>query len=389
MVKKIRRLLVVCAMAVVLSLGFMLPSASAVPARVWVNGVALTSTQPYWVNGGTTGLAAAPAGGWNAYFNWSTRTLTLNNAVLNTGSLIPGSVNDYSLIMCESNLNLVLTGRNSLSLSTATYYTVTGVHVDGVLSVSGPAGTLDIRLTDTYLNSGASGLSATGNLTIQSGTINMDLQGVQGAVGVISQNSILFMNGQMGITTNGESSAAIFVPLGDFRMLDGKITASSVTTGNYAMGIYAGHVGLEGGEGRFSGSGSPTTAFAMAFMDNTVDYVGGKYLFTGTASALLHLTLGTSVTYNLNGNKVYVSDNINGSGLRAWLSPADGLLESTGPTTYSAFHYVMFGGSLPAEMPQTGDRSTPWLWAGIALCALSFGGWIAMRTVSLRRNTGR
>jgi hypothetical protein len=359
--RKTNRIFAAFLLATFLVFSFTLPCASAGGGTdVWVNGIWLNGASPYWKNGD----AAASPSDWNAYFDAATSTLTLKDAVINH----PFDFTSKALIYADGDLNLVLTGTNTLSGAETAAPALYGICAVNSLTIYG-GGSADFQLANTYEPSAVYGIYAGESLAITSGLLTINVSGVL-THGLASPGGILIAGGETDIQANGsEQCSLVLVDNTSFRMSGGKITGTAVSN-EAAVGVVSMGVVLAGGEGNFRAQSS---SFAMGLFNvgPVLSVSGGSFVFSGDSGALAAiLAPGDSVDLRLTNVKTYASDAADGAGKRLWDSAADGdLVGIVG--RLSPFLYVEFIGSAdPGSLaPQTGDAARPWLWAGIALCA--------------------
>lgn len=364
-------------LAVCCALTAALPLASAAGAsEVWVNGIKLDAASPYWKNGDVP----ASASDWNAHFSAATSTLTLKDAVITNSYAFSGQ----ALIYAEGDLNLVLTGTNSVSRTETVQPMLFGIYATNALTVSGD-GSLDIQLSDTLSTGTVYGIYAGDSLAVNSGSLGVNLEGVI-VYGLASPWGILIAGGETDVRANGsEQSILLLSEYASFRMVGGRITGTAVSSGTVAGLVSMGTV-LAGGEGYFRAQSS---SFAIGLFNAgpVLSVSGGSFVFAGDSGAVaIVLPPGDVVDMRLTNVKTYASDAVNGIGKRLWTSDADGYLVGIVGRP-SPFLYVEFIGSAdPGNVaPQTGDPAVPLLWAGLALCALFCAAGLAAATLKKRR----
>jgi len=305
---------------------------------VYVNGAQLTSATPYWENGGGSGSAAEPAGGWNAYFDTSTvvPTLKLNGAVINT-LYVDGSYG--YLIHADGDIILTLTGSSTLSYSGNADRYIRGVDVEGNLVIAeaaGETGSLTINITNTNDDFGtAYGIRADYDLTIESGTVN------------INTNSMYL---------------AYSINTTRFYMTAGSVAATASAPGDgTALRFYDAYI--TGGEGRFES----VNDYGLVWFADGHDFsvTGGHLIFSSENDAALYFVTHNSVLPD-SSVPIWVSTDSSGAGKAVWNSSMGQLAGYIYWT--SDYKYVEF---LEAEdPPETGDAQTPWLWLCAGLFAL-------------------
>lgn len=355
--KKTSRIFFAMMIAVFLFSVFALPSASAAGATsVWVNNVELNAGSPYWKNGNLP----ATASDWNAHFDAATSTLTLNNAVI-------GTLHAYSsyngLLFANGDLTLVLTGSSTLQYGATSLGTYMGIYVQGLLTVTGSGGA-SILLNGTAFSSYLYGIY-THDLAIEAGTLNIQVNCVFMSYGIASYGDAVISGGSVTVGCNGLMCNGVYAQTGDFIMTGGRIAVTAIAGGD-AIALQAQGITLEGGEGVFAGNASKPV-YGGYLIGNTLNVSGGHFVFCGIYGGLF--CQSAPLAANLTNVLTYVSPSMDGSGKRLWTGPADGELASNF-VAISPFRYVEF--ILPGtgeEYPRTGDTASPWLWAGIALCA--------------------
>ncbi len=342
-----------------------MPALAANATYATVGGVTLNATTPYWANGAVTASATAPATGGYVYFNVAANTLTLNNAVIDTMYTIPESPTLKGGLAANGDVDIVLIGTSTITTAANTSDIIIGLWA-GATTISGD-GSLNIQLSNTNASSNMYGISGFGDLTILSGTITVDVSCGNSAYGVISNSKILVAGGNLDVETNGSMSMGVYTFDGSVRFTGGTVTATAISMGGIALGVYAKAIYMEGGTGVFMGSGGDISG-GLGFRGIDLSYTGGVFYYSGLTSGLLYDNEAPNYTVSAPAGSVFVSENFDGSDLKPWTSDAaDGLLITQFPTDFSDFLYVRFG--LPDA--QTGDAAHPWLWAGITgLCVL-------------------
>ena len=211
------------------------------------------------------------------------------------------------------------------------------------------------------------------DIKIESGTLSAQVGGYGQVFGIDSYFDILISGGSITLNCEGLYAIAVLAQTGDFTMSGGSITATSNTEIN-AMGLSAGNITLENGEGVFSGFGADNSEGGYIHTaGGAISVLGGHFIFKGSTSAIR--AADSTYTTSLNGITTYVSSSSSGSGKSLWETAADGVLVKS-PAAVSPFRYAEFIGPDP---PQTGDGQAPWLWLGVAgLCLLLAAGMMSM-----------
>ena len=373
--KTVQKGIVTIVLLVLLITCMAVPAALAAPAdNVWVSGVNLTADLPYWKNGSASASATEPPGGWNAYFNASTGTLTLKDAVVN--QTVP-FLTSNSLICAPGDLSLVLRGTSTITWNSDTHQYVDGIFTSGALAISGD-GSLNIQMHNTGEAGSVFGIKTFSNLTVVSGSIKSTLQAAVDAHGMYAfGGAILIAGGHTEIDTKAAGSVAVGAIYFEFRMTGGSLTVNVEGTSEdpelNTHGLVCTSSSLEGGTASFIVSGSATYQSGMYYQSNTLTYSGGTFTFAGGTSALINNGEHTYIQYNLSDDAlVYASEYTDGRAPILWKSDADGILTSIMITgNMSDYHYVRFTQPQPVvQAPQTGDESNPWLWVGIAAAAV-------------------
>ena len=342
-----------------------LPALAANATYATVGGVTLNATTPYWANGAVTASATAPATGGYVYFNEAANTLTLNNAVIDTMYTIPESPTLKGGLAANGDVDIVLIGTSTITTAANTSDIIIGLWA-GATTISGD-GSLNIQLSNTNESSNMYGMLFFGDLTILSGTISVGISCVNTGYGVMSNSKILIAGGNLDIETSASMSMGVYTFADSVRFTGGTVTATAISIGEIALGVYAKAIYMEGGTGVFMGSGGDISG-GLGFRGIDLSYTGGVFYYSGLTSGLLYDNEAPNYTVSAPAGSVFVSENFDGSDLKPWTSDAaDGLLITQFPTDFSDFLYVRFG--LPDA--QTGDVAHPWLWAGIiGLCGL-------------------
>lgn len=354
------------------------PALAASATFVLVNGATLNLATPYWANGAAAASAAAPASGGYIYFDAAAATLTLHDAQLNGLSPALGGGVILCGIYADGDLHVELAGANTMLYATADPATGFGLAAAGSLTIGG-SGSLDIRLSSTAALSGFISFYNAGDFAMQSGTISIEIACGDTAYGINASGDILLAGGTLRIDTDAAESLGMYSLLGDIRITGGTVSTAGDSPGSYAVGLYGSSVSFEGGTGQFVSSGGFISS-GIAFNGANLSYSGGVFYCIGKTTGIVYDDHSPGYSFSAPPGSVFVSENIDGSGLKPWTSDAeDGLLISLLTGADSEFLYVRFG--TPA--PQTGDEGNPWLWAGIAGVCLLLGagilGWIRKR----------
>ncbi|HPF88636.1 MAG TPA: LPXTG cell wall anchor domain-containing protein [Candidatus Limiplasma sp.] len=390
--KKMCAILLAAIPVFLLSVFLALPAALAAGATsVTVDGVTLTASVPYLEKGSTVATVSQPASGMYSYFDAATSTLTLKDTVINTPSRFIATVlgapyDSHSLINAEGDLTLILNGTNELYYHQNEWFAVFGVAVNGALTVDG-SGSLSIQISNTAeVDTEFHGFT-TGNLTIHSGTLNVSLNSNYISTAFSADGSVLITGGDITLDASGTYNATGILNIdGVFRMTGGKISATSTAMEPWNFCMYARQVQLEGGQGRFIATNAEDDGTALYLSGVQQTYSGGTFVFSGTGLAMVYAGLSGNASFAVSNGNVYVSRYASGSGMSLWTSDADGALVYS-RQNHSDFKYVQFGGTRLAEMPQTGDSATPWLWLGIA--AVAVAGIAVLIIILHKKKTGR
>ncbi|MBN1776845.1 MAG: LPXTG cell wall anchor domain-containing protein [Clostridiales bacterium] len=373
--KRVRKVAAFVLVALLLLL-LALPSASAAGAtEVIINGVKLDASLPYWQNGSATASATVPVGGWNAYFDVSTSTLSLDDALADITERITGYPElTRGLVQSNGDLTLELYGTSTLVFSGGTKddpYETVGFYVEGSLSVYGN-GTINIPISTRY---DVYGMIADGTLEIVSGDINITLNADHSCCGMMARRAqILIGGGNVDIQCVADECLGCYMIDDGFRMTGGNLSIQTQSTGTLAYGIDCSTISLEGGTTDVLAHGVGTTVASRYKYGNFVA-TGGNHVLAGDLWAIGRGYGTQSPDQPAAGMRVYVSEATDGRGKWQWLSSADGELAVYG-SSLAPFHYVEFIYTPPA----TGDSSNPLLWAGIAvLCILLAAGTITLR----------
>jgi len=350
---------------------------------VYVNGAQLTSAAPYWQNGGGSGLAAEPAGGWNAYFDTGTviPTLKLDGAVIDT-PYISGSY--QNLIYADGNIILTLTGDSMLSHSVDIDGRLRGIYTPTDLVIAeaaGETGSLTISITNTNGDGIAEGIRAFNSTTIESGTIDIAASGGDAAYAIYTVE--LRING--GQITAGATSGdyARGIDCDNFYLTAGsiKVTASASPSD---IALWFENAFITGGEGRFESVNYHSAGWEEANA-NQFSVTGGRLIFSCANGAAFFFD--AYVYDNVLPNStvpIWVSADSGGAGKAVWDSSM-GLLASyyynSGTSNYKYVEFSETGG----ESPQTGDAQTPRLWLCAGLTALLGAAGAAMLLRRKRR----
>ncbi len=368
--KAIHRGIIAIVFASMLVVCLAIPAALAAPATsAWINGVMLDAGTPYWKNDNTT-YATEPASGWNAYFNAATGTLTLNNATITAAAPL---LTSHGLVCADGDLSLVLRGASTISWDNNTYDLINGIVAGGTLAISGD-GSVNIQIRNTAANGSSIAVLSYGNMAVASGSISSTLRAENTVYGLYALGNILFAGGQTVIDAKAPGVTGVMATSSEFRMTGGSITVNAEGTAGIAAtnthALFCATPVLEGGSGSFTVYGLAEYQSGLYYNSDTLSYSGGTFIFAGSTSALLSYGSHASLHYNLNNAAlVYASKYTDGRSPILWKSDADGILTSLLLIpSMSDFKYVRF--TQPVDQPQTGDRRTPWLWMGIALCVL-------------------
>ena len=347
-----------------------IPAGAAGATSVWVNGLELTSFTPYLGSGDIAPSASKPVSGGYAYMDYENARLTLYDMRLDTFHTHSTKYATYhSAVFANGDLEVVLAGTNVLQRTLPDPGIYTGLYIQELLTVTGN-GSLDIQMDSTSDETYPYGVCSD-YMIIENGTLGVRLSGTSQICGLFSYSDIWMTGGSTTVRCDGgQLSAAIMASGGRFTMSGGRVTATANSPAG-TKGLYCGSVTLSGGEGVFSGYGGDDSegGYLSAYFEK-LSVTGGHFVFRGSTAALL--TYVNTFEMDLTGVQTYVSADGGGSGKSLWTSDADGrLIDKT--FTPSPFHYVEFiAPGWYAVPPQTGDGTRPWLWAGIALCALLF-----------------
>ena len=345
-------------------------------ADVWVNNVWLNSVSPYWKNGN----APASAGDWNAFYDAASSTLTLKDAVINTLSDPTVDSMYQALVYADGNLTVLLEGNCDLSYDGSGGSNIIGIFASGTLTVSGNGGaTIRITAADNQTVQGLCGKNA---LTVKGGALDLLLTSSTTTSGFASDNAILFSGGSAVAICNGLYARVFSVAYGTLRITGGGLKAiARAPSAGYAIAVMATSAYLEGGEGILQAAGGEV-AYGFLVGEFTLIVTGGNFAVSGTTAAVYPMLFSN---LQLTRSSMYGSENSTGIGLRLLL-PGRSTMQAVPLSGLSSYRYLRF--TADTEMPRTGDSSMPGLWAGIALCALTLGGWICAKAVRLRRRTG-
>ena len=351
-----------------------LHASAAGATQAYVNNVLLNAATPYWQNGSASASGWLPEDAWNAYFDATTATLTLKDAVINT--IYNAGFGVTALVYAAEDLKVIIAGDSRLQYTGVGTDNVYGIYAAGNLTVTGN-GSIDIRLQN--LSGGSNfmyAVSGYSDLLIQSGTIHINMEGSGYVYGFHSYSDMTFTGGTATVISKGSDARIAYIGGGDFRMTGGSLNGTAESTETSARGIYASAAYLEGGTGVFISTGLNKTR-GMLLDDGPLYVTGGLFRFIGDWEAMC-IDKQPYVIEVAPTIPVYVSEYASGAGMRRWMSSADGKLAGDiylGKT--SPFLFVQFG-EWP-EAPQTGDGTRPWLWAGIMLCALMLSAGLAGR----------
>ena len=145
---------------------------------LWVNGTAVTADNAENVLGNDT-----------VSYNAETKTLTLNGATINTPNPTEASSVYSSGIYAEGNINIILSGNNSINISSGQI--VAGIHANGVINISG-VGSLNVTVSGASIEARAISTGYTADeagVVINSGTINVKASGERGIYAVYLDDS--------------------------------------------------------------------------------------------------------------------------------------------------------------------------------------------------------
>ncbi|GEM_PF-2752685 len=140
---------------------------------VWINGVKLTSSNPYWKNGDSekcTGTSKS----YNAYYDRDKRQLTLNNAVINK---VYHDTFDDCLIYVNGDITVNVKGSNKFAYITEEQ-TIHGLMSSGSMTVSGN-GSISMSLSTSGFLDNVIGIYAYDTLTINNVNIDLDVTAEQ------------------------------------------------------------------------------------------------------------------------------------------------------------------------------------------------------------------
>ena len=354
-------------------------SASAAGATsVWVNGVELTASTPYWANGSGTASAAKPASGGYVYYDATAYTLTLHDALVSAGTSPPGMSSVLCGMYTNGDIDVVLSGASTISYPSGSYSAMYGLYIAGEATISG-SGSLSVQLDNANAGSICRAIYSTLELSVLSGSLLLNASATTVATGFSSSADFVFAGGSAQIETSASQSEAIGASYYRIRITGGHISAVSKSSGSFASVLYAKSIYLEGGTGSFTAIGGNVSC-GIGFRNGELIYTGGLFFVSGGKTAIVYDLSPTDYIFSAPAGSVFVSRSTDGSNLMPWTSDADGRLISIFNAVYSDFLFVRFGGALP----QTGDGQTPLLWAVIALLVLS-GACVIIRKVTKRR----
>jgi hypothetical protein len=355
--KSTGRIVAALLLTALLPLFFALPSASAGGGtEVWVNNVYLSSISPYWKNGN----APASASDWNAYLNAATATLTLKDASIDTLSGTSIDAFYRALVYADGNLTVVLEGDNQFQYTGSDPGSIVGIYATGSLTVNG-SGSATMGLTQTG-NERVQAIYSTNMLTIAGGSYNFELVSPYAAFGFVSDTGILFSGGMAVVDAQGAYPRVFAAGASTLRITGGLIKGTANSTGGNAIAITADTLYLEGGEGYFRATGD---GFSYGLMVGvlTLYVTGGEFIIAGATKAIYPVI---SSDLLITGRAAYVSEIIGGVGASLFITLRN-TTQTVPLSSFSPYRYVHFVAD--AAMPQTGDRTMPWLWVGIALFA--------------------
>jgi len=356
--KKTNRLFAAFLLVAFLVLSFALPSASAGGGtEVWVNNVYLTSGSPYWKNGN----APASAGDWNAYFNVATATLTLNNAEIDTLSDTTVDAAYQALVYADGPITVVLEGNNAFQFNGTANSTIAGIYASGALTVNGSGGA--VMKIQTTSNISAYGIYGDGVLTIENGTLDMGIKTIFMAIGFGSNSGILFAGGMAIVGANGSYSRIFVVESGTLRITGGAIKGLATAAGGNAIALMALTIYLEGGEGVLRAT-EDESGYGILVGVNTMYVTGGDFIIAGTTSVVYPELPGDLL---ITGRAAYASESFGGAGESLFIALRN-TTQTVPLSSLRPYRHVRFVAD--TVMPQTGDYTMPWLWAGLALFAM-------------------
>ena len=334
---------------------------------VWINNYMLDSSAKYWKNDGTAGTPS----NYNAYFDSTTSTLTLDEATLTTLYTAPSS--DSALVYADGDLTVILKYDSSLTYHGTSLYDIRGIWATGTLTLSG-TGTVDIDLQNNDSSRGfAAGIVSGYDLNVRGGDYDMQIIATDNATGISVVHDTTISGGQIVVHTTGTDGRGISSG-GNVNISGGWISTAGANT-NVSAGLCGDEIFLRGGDGLFQAGGA-FIACGLMFENDTLHVSGGDFVFSGSSCAMNYAG-SAPPAYDLHGVDTFVSDDVAGLGRWLWTSKADGELASSG--TASPFRYVQFSerstqSAASVAAPQTGDTARPWLWAGIALGVVLLAG---------------
>lgn len=355
---------------------------------VIVNSVTLDAGSPYWKNGG-----GGSAADWNVFFDTSTAvpTLRMKNAVIDT-------VGPYdALVLADGDLELEIVGTNTLTSPGSPSWEHCGILVGGQLLIrdgtANGSAVLNINLSNNQYSSMVDGIFVytANDLIIDGGTINIDLDGgSQHSYGLWAYSSILIRGGKITVNSTAQFVDAVYT--GYFQLASGSIVANATSTGSIlpdgegegegegpplsnAKALICNQFLATCGYGEFNAIGDDAAIGGLWVGPDTSSFrvLDGRVIFTGDLEALIFDTFDTVVPY-VDG-KIFVSENIDGSGKIEWDSSM-GILAGN-IISDSPFLYVEMVGRGQC-LPKTGDESSPWLWLAVGMAAL-LGAAVAIR----------
>ncbi len=299
--------------------------------------------------------------------NAAAATLTLLDASIDTVYNFDFN-SEEALVHANGDLTVLLAGTNTLSYSSAADPNLYGIYVPGVLTVTG-SGSVDMQLRNTNQDTyRVCAIFSITDIYIQGGRFTIDVEAPDYGYGFISQNAdMVYSGGYAEVVVSSRASRVVYIRNGSFRMTGGTIRGTISSTSGGSRGFAALDAYLEGGTAVIRALGE-TARGLHVYSDGSGELFvsGGDFTFIGDDVALRFGD--NAVTVDIADIvEVYVSEAVSGSNLERWYSAAQGELAMTS-TLSSPFKYVRF--VVPVNAPQTGDGRTPWLWAGIALCAL-------------------
>ncbi|WP_294853585.1 leucine-rich repeat protein, partial [uncultured Oscillibacter sp.] len=263
-------------------------------------------------------------------YNLATNTLTLNGATI-TSAVAAGTGEGQNgdqkmtggIFKQSGDLNIVLHGSNTISISAAASNYLFGIYTGGNLSITGTAAdSLSIHntLTTTWQQAGIYGY---GGVTIDGCTVTATAGRSPDTAGILAKQGILSIKNAT-VTANGGSTPAEGVTRGvELNRVGSLSIENSTVTANGVNGTYGYGIITPNSTVTVTISGSTITARgdtqALAFTGSTLTLTGLTAIatsnITGTGTATV--TLGDSV-YGFQSNYKYVK-----------LTPASGVTIGT------------------------------------------------------------